>query len=340
MRDMRQRRWYVRGLRAVLYVCAILYLATPLLGYFALEGVFAQARTGGPAVIAPAFVQSPTWRVRKLAFQVARPRFAGDTPPSCPSPCTVYPSSFLLDTSVVAQTLEPAKVGKDAAGHAYQDHNMSKLCGPGAAANALYFWGLTPQQAPSGPYTDPSDSVTTTWDADHNRAYIAYLAWRTQIPGWPQAGMMDQHDPSRGVTLYGMRDGLNWEAARHDAAHWHDYFYTVVWWNQSSADEFHHAVVDDIASAHVPVIAEVNARLLPNWSPKGQPISHFVTIVGYDDVNGTYVYTDSCGASTGCGSLKDGGTTTVAQAQMWAAITAIPVNPSTDFNAGDGGYVF
>src|SRR5262249_23167006 len=164
--------------------------------------------------------------------------------------------------------------------------------------------------------------------------------WRTSIPGWQQLGMMDQHDPSNGVTLYGLRDGLNWEASRHNAASWHDYFYTVVWWNQSSAAEFHRPVVDDIASAHVPVIAEVNARLLPNWSSAGRPISHFVTIVGYDDVHGTYVYTDSCGASTGCGSLKDGGTTTVSQTKMWAAITAIPVNTSTSYDAGDGGYVW
>jgi hypothetical protein len=151
---------------------------------------------------------------------------------------------------------------------------------------------------------------------------------------------MDTHDPSWGMTLYGIRDGLNWEASNHDPRTWHTYFYTLVWWNQSSAAQFHQQVQDDIANAHVPVVAEVAARLLPNWAPHGKPINHFITVVGYDDTKGIYYYTDTCGNSTDCGSLSDGGVHTVSQAQLWAAITAIPVNTSTAFNAGDGGYVW
>jgi hypothetical protein len=338
---MRGPGWRRQMLRMLLTLGATAYLTLPLLGYFALAGAFSrvQVTVAHSAPIAP-INQNAAWLAHKQAFAISRPRFPGDTPPSCGSPCSVYPSAYLLDTSYVRNTLEPAKVGTDAAGKSYTDDNMSKLCGPGAAANALWYWGLASAPGARVTATDSADGVTTTWDATHDRAYIAYLAWLASIPGSAHNGMLDDHNPSAGVTLYGMRDGLNWEAARHDVADFRDYFYTITWWNQSSAAEFHHQVQDDIANAHVPVVAEVSARLLPNWSPKGKTIYHFITIVGYDDVHGIYDYTDTCGASTGCGSLHDGGINSVPQAQLWAAITAIPVNMSAAYDAGDGGYVW
>jgi len=337
-----------RLMRLLLWLCVVVYLTTsPFLLYFTLVQAIAvhAGSTGAPVPVTAPTSQDPSWVAAKLAFRVRRPTPPGSAgsaiaPPACTDPCAHFPAAYVLDTSVVQHTLEPAKVGVDAAGHAYADHNMSKLCGPGAVANTLYFWGKGPSVARPATYVDTANGVATSWTTDHDRAYLLYLAWETVVPGWPHAGLMDTHDPSWGVTLYGMRDGLNWEASNRDTSAWHTYFYTLVWWNQSSAGQFHQHVQDDIANAHVPVVAEVRARLLPNWAPQGKTINHFITVVGYDDAKGIYYYTDTCGHSTDCGSLSDGGVHTVPQAQLWAAISAVPVNTSTAYNAGDGGYVW
>lgn len=293
------------------------------------------ARTSPPTTAYAS--QDPAWLARKRAYLITRP----DARPGCAAlPCASYPATATLDTSVIQNTLEPPAGGPDIRLRAYWDQNMRKLCGPGAATNALYFWGAMNHHVGVGAFTDTANNITTYWNDTNNRAYLLYLAWYATAPGWPHAGMMDTHDPSFGVTLYTMRDALNWEASGEDARTWVAYFYTLTWWNQSSADTFHHQVQDDIVNAGVPVVAEVSARALPNWRPTGNTIYHFITIVGYDDAKGQYLYTDTCGQSTGCGSLADGGVHTVGQAQMWAAITAIPVNTSTAYDAGDGGYVW
>jgi len=335
-----------RLVRLLFWLCVAAYLiTTPFILYFLPAQLIAAAHAGSSAaplpLTAPAS-QDPIWVAAKLAFRVTRPVPPGLilVPPACTDPCARYPAAYLLDTSMVKDTLEPAKVGVDAAGHAYADQNMSKLCGPGSAVNTLFFWGKGPGAAGPATYVDTANGVATYWTADHNRSYLFALAWETAIPGWPHAGLMDTHNPSAGVTLYGMRDGLNWEASNHDLRTWHTYFYTLVWWNQSSAAQFHQHVADDIANAHVPVVAEVRARQLPNWAPQGNQIYHFITVVGYDDTKGIYYYTDTCGKSTSCGSLTDGGVQTVPQAQLWTAISSIPVNTSTAYNAGDGGYVW
>jgi peptidase C39-like protein len=328
-----------RGLlRVLLWLCFWMYLLTSPLFLFWL---ITDAHADSTATSAPSS-QDAAWVAAKLAFTVTRPTPPGSAiaPPACAGPCASYPAAAVLDTRVIRNTLEPPVMGTDAAGQPYVDHNMSKLCGAGAVANTLYFWGKGPTTATPATRVDPSNGVATYWTTDHNRAYLLSLAWETVIPGWPHAGLMDAHDPSWGVTLYGVRDGLNWEASNHNASAWQTYFYTLTWWNQSSAETFHQHVRDDIANAHVPVVAEVNARQLPNWPPQGKPIRHFITVVGYDDTNGIYYYTDSCGKSTGCGALSNGGVLTVPQGRLWEAISAIPVNTSTADGAGDGGYVW
>ncbi|WIG59287.1 MAG: hypothetical protein OJF49_002034 [Ktedonobacterales bacterium] len=338
---MRGPRWLRRRLPWLLCLCAALYLTSPLLLYAALVSRDTHAQHAGGLTLDTSD-QDVAWVVRKNAFQIARPLHPGETvvPSTCAAPCISYPIAYTLDTGVVSLTLEPNPQSVDAAGHAYLNHDMTKLCGPAAAANALYFWGMQINTASPGTFVDPSNGVATYWTNQDNRAAIMYLAWRATIPSASHLGMMDTHYPSNGVTLYGMRDGLNWEASGQNTANWRTYFYTVTWWNQSSAADFHHKVVDDVARAHVPVVAEVSARLLPNWAPKGNTIYHFITIVGYDDTKGVYLYTDTCGHSTHCGSLSDGGVHSVPQQQMWDAITAIPVNTSPDYNAGDGGFVW
>ncbi|HEX6543705.1 MAG TPA: C39 family peptidase [Ktedonobacterales bacterium] len=324
--------------RMLLWLCFWVYLLT---WPFIFVWLITEAYADSTAVPAPRS-QEAAWVAAKLAFRVTRPTPPGSAiaPPACTGLCASYPVASVLDTRVVQDTLEPPVVGTDAAGHPYADHNMSRLCGAGAVANTLYFWGKGPSTAGPATHVDPANGVATYWTTDHNRAYLLSLAWETVIPGWRHAGLMDTHDPSWGVTLYGVRDGLNWEASNHDASAWQTYFYTLVWWNQSSAEEFHQHVRDDVANAHVPVVAEVSARRLPNWSPQGKPIRHFITVVGYDDSNGIYYYTDSCGKSTGCGALSDGGVHAVSQGRLWEAISAIPVNASTAEGAGDGGYVW
>ena len=337
----RSQRLRPRRLRRLLWLCVGVYLLTaPFLLYSVIAAAHADAPTDTP-MPAPSR-QDASWVAAQLAFRVARPTPPGSAlaPPACAGPCAHYPAADVLATGVIQQTLEPPNVGTDAAGHAYADPNMIKLCGPGAVANALALWGNGPSAVSAATFVDPANGIATSWTTDHNRAALLALAWETAIPGWPHAGLMDTHNPSWGVTLYGVRDGLNWEASRHDARAWQTYFYTLVWWTQSSAGQFHQQVRDDIANAHVPVVAEVNARLLPTWPPQGQAIHHLITVVGYDDTQGLYYYTDTCGHSTGCGALSDGGVHTVPQGQLWAAISAIPVNTSTAYSAGDGGYVW
>ncbi len=341
-----RRGWYApvgRVVRLLPSAAVGVVLISALLANLALLRHIVQAAS--PSLPANYFAtdnQDRAWLSQKDAFLVRgspSPQ-GGALPPACGIPCSAYPTTYLLDTQTVVNTLEPPKVGKDVSGTSYTDPNMSKLCGAGAAANALAFWNADILHETQATYVDPSNGVTTTWNGQHNRAYIAYLAWHAGIPGQRHAGMMDTHNPSAGVTLYGMRDALNWEASGHAQASWRSYFYTISQWDQSSAVDFHHKVEDDLATTHVPVVVEVNARLLPNWSPNGSMIKHFITIVGYDDVAGTYQYTDSCGKSTGCGSHSDGGLLTIGQEQLWAAITAVPVNTSHAYDGGDGGFVW
>jgi hypothetical protein len=338
--------WYSRLRRAVPFALSA-FIAVALGGALLVNLALLQriAQAASPTLVpsAPyAHDQDRAWLSQKDAFLIrGTPNPPGGArSPACSVPCSKYPTSYLLDTHIVANTLEPPKVGTDAAGVSYADPNMSKLCGPGAAANTLTFWNDDILRQASESFVDPSNGVTTTWDGQHNRAYVAYLAWHANVPDQLHSGMMDTHEPSAGVTLYAMRDTLNWEASGHSVASWRSYFYTISAWNQSSPADFHHKVEDDLATTHVPVVAEVNARLLPNWSPTGSMIKHFITVVGYDDQAGLYYYTDSCGKSTGCGSLSDGGLHSIQQAHLWQAITSVPVDTSRAYNAGDGGYVW
>ncbi len=149
------------------------------------------------------------------------------------------PGILELNPLVVQNTVEPTKYGPDSNGKYYTDQNMVRLCGPGAAANALYYWngelGTYPKQA----YLDTSISphLSTTWDDTDNRSYIMYIAWDIAPPGWAP-GMMDNTQyPSLGVTEYSMSEGLNWVASGDDPYAYQNYFYTIQWWNGSGVSE-------------------------------------------------------------------------------------------------------
>ena len=221
-----------------------------------------------------------------------------------------------------------------------------RMCGPGAADVALWYWPAPFNALPSNTVTD--HGVTTTWKSERWRAYMTQLAWQIQWPGWLHPGMQDQTIyPSAGTTLYGMQGGLNWEASGENPNTWLNYFYVIVWNNAqeqpSDQANFHSRVVSDIASSSVPVVAEVNANMLPNWQRTGMN-RHYITILGYDDTAGTYTYTDTCGKSTNCGDQthgSDGGLHTADQTTLWKAIQNIPPTPfPNDPAQGDGGYIW
>lgn len=234
--------------------------------------------------------------------------------------------------------------------------DMVCLCGPGATDVTLEYWPF-----PNNNMTDVTAAdwapnavglleVTTVWDAVdpydkvfRMRGYMAYLAWQTQVPNQP-VGMEDQTAyPTFGSTLYKIQRTLNWEASGY-ASNWASYFYVNVWWNQSSSSTFNSDVVADVSGSNVPVVAEVDASYLPNWSGAGRGIHHFISVIGYDNNAHTYTYLDTCGKSTGCNTGTSGGTDgqahTVSQSTMWQAITAVPVNTKDDAADGDGGWVW
>lgn len=232
------------------------------------------------------------------------------------------------------------------------DADFFRLCGPGATDVALEYWPAPPNSMNSvttDTAPNPAGYTTTTWhgtDTDsvfRMRGYMMYLAWEEHPPTW-ETGMEDQTNyPSAGSTLWKVQRALNWEASGENGSTWVGYFYVNEWWNSSTQSDFHYDVVTDISSSYVPVVAEVNAGKLPNWNLSTQQINHFITIIGYNDTNGTYTYLDTCGLSTGCNTGTggtDGGTHTVSQSTMWTAITSVPVNTTDDATHGDGGWVW
>lgn len=280
------------------------------------------------------------WLAAKRELRITAPGHAGDSVPLLAVAPTTFPDAAMLPYTVIEQTVEPGGVATDVAGNGYTDANLWELCGPAAANNTLYFWNGKTHAWGKHVYTDPSDGVTTTWDDSHNRSYTLHLAWEIRIPGAPHAGMMDQHPLSYGVTLYGMRDALNWEASAENASDWQHYFYTNEWWDENTPETLHTQIESDIVLSGKPIVAEVDARYLPNWPPLSDQKNHYVTIIGYNNATGKYAYTDTCGHTTGCGSNRDGGVNYIPYSQLWQAITAIPVNRSTDPHAGDGGWVW
>lgn len=280
------------------------------------------------------------WLAAKRQLRITAPGRAGDGVVLLAVAPTAFPDAAMLPFTLIEQTVEPGGAGSDITGASYTDRNLWELCGPAAANNTLFFWNGKTNVWGKHTYTDPSDGVTTTWDNTHNRAYTLHLAWEIRWPGAPYAGMMDRHNPSYGVTLYGMRDALNWEASAENVSDWQHYFYTNEWWDENTPETLHTQIEADIVLSSKPVVAEVDARYLPNWPTLSDQKNHYITIIGYDNATGKYAYTDTCGHTTGCGSNKDGGVNYIPYSQLWQAITSIPVNRSTDPHAGDGGWVW
>jgi hypothetical protein len=304
--------------------------------------------------------QNPAWIAMKEKGQIRRAGYHVFS--------NSFPSADKLAIGIVETTLEPSAniaspylYNRDDADTSYTDHNMVDLCGPGAIANALFEWNASLANN-AGLWTDlsvqntkpPGVTVTTYWGGQSlhdnpplqgskqfaHRGEILYLAWLSN-PGnqwaWNNTGVMDDwHYPSNGTRLDDTTSVLNWEASGY-STYWADFFYITQWGTGTYFTQSYllSDVETDIYESGAPVVAEVDASDLPEWSTTGL-IRHDITIIGYDNNKGWYYYTDTCGNSTGCGANSQQTVYHVPQHQMWTAIMDVPYDQST----GDGGWVW
>ncbi len=258
-------------------------------------------------------------------------------PQVLPHRISAPPPALMLPTRDSARFVEPPGFGTDDAGKTYTDANYWNFCSAGAATVAASYFISDPANVtgafrePYGPY-----SVTTRWDAadvDSNqgfnakaRAYMLFMATQVQPPSFSNPGIDDFSTyPTMGGSPQGIRDAINWEISGHlrSGGKWATYFYFTRE-NSGPAfspDQMNADIVADIAGAGAPVIVAVDADYLPNWPDLAKPLHHAITVVGYDNVNGTYTYVDTCGRQ--CGSLTNGGTHDIPQAKLFKAVQMV-----------------
>jgi hypothetical protein len=262
-------------------------------------------------------VHDARWLALKQAYRVTGPGKYSST--STLQSALTYK---ILSTSVVSNTIETLGSGTDDYPESYTDGYLWNFCAAGAADNALYYWNGKTNTYPAGWYTEPSYAnyhSNTYWkSSDHNRSYEMYLADQVWVPGWGTPGMVTFGNyPSAGTNLGDITSTLNWEASGH-SSNWQNYFYVTQpnWTYNSSTGQWvaiskatlNNEIVSDINLGYA-VVVEVNTTNLPNWNKNG--IIHAITIVGYDNANGDYWYTDTCG--TACGSMYNGGVNLINQ---------------------------
>lgn len=246
----------------------------------------------------------------------------------------------------------------DDAGHHYSDNLYFSWCGVGASDAALWFWPYPPNDNAASKVYDPMMSGQySSWNAKdidstyRLRGYMIQLADQTKAPTWVRAGMLNQSwyqsNEKGGVTLQVVRDALNWEASNHGAAgNWSNYFYITDWnssfygakdYPNNLYDTLHQDIVDDLYFSHVPVLVELPADTLPNWT-NGNPVNHMVAIVGYNDTTNQYVYIDTCKAYTNCnsGEIDQPDDHKVDELHLSQGVASIGTNQTT----GDGGWVW
>ena len=232
------------------------------------------------------------------------------------------PSSAKLDTTFSATISEPdpwnadGSDATDATGTRYAaDARMEYLCGAGSTAVALSYWKDV--QHFSNNYRLRTGATNTTWDNNHGRSYLAYLANDVQ----PQdgngnvlfSGVVDFTGSVPDASNERVLDTLNWEASGHQPGAL-NYPYGMT--DAASLDRYS-LLADiqyDVWQRQKPVVVAVNDAYLPGWhkSDPSQGTAHLVTIVGYDSDN--YTYIETCG-SIGC--QTDGtGVRTVSRDQL------------------------
>jgi hypothetical protein len=240
----------------------------------------------------------------------------------------------MLDTTVVAQIVEPEGSGKDDGGASFTDKNYWNFCMPGAATVALYhFLPKNVTAWPAASFKEPKNQPSTIpaagtyWESDekvngyhtYGRSYLMYLAEEVKPPSYGTAGMANFSTyPSTGANMTDLRDALNWEASGH-AKDYATFFYSIVSASGLTQATLHADVTKTIDGGHAVVVA-ADTGLLPNWS---RSLSHAITVVGYDDKASTYKYTDTCGVRcNGSSKSKNGGVWTISQVGLYNAIKA------------------
>lgn len=296
-------------------------------------------------------VQDPSWIAAKNSGRVHR-NAQGIPTVLTVQPLLTYPSHFTLATTP-SQVAEPYGSGYyDDHHHSYRDDNYWRFCGPGSATVTAYYWSnVNVLGWPAGNFTEPNGThqTKTYWAASDTggsidtsegfatigRSYLMYMAEQVNPPNFLVPGIVtfNAYPTTAGASMPDTRDGLNWEISGHNQSLWQNYYYV---WQPNSGSRFTAAnLLTDVEYCvyydGTSVLVAVDTAYLPNW---GISLAHAITIIGYDNVAGTYTYIDTCASRcrTGGGS-QNTGTYTATQTAMWHALS------STGLKSGQFGYL-
>jgi hypothetical protein len=317
--------------RAAAAAALIVGLATP-----SATGADAGGATGGAAPPGTPSksraVQDAAWLAAKTENRV-RISAGGPVKIAEQAPAALLPVAKRLVTSVTQLVVEPPGSGVDDRGTSFVDLNYWNFCAPGGATVAAYYFGssrVTGQAAgyfvePYGPRrvrTYWASADTASGYATRGRAYLMYIAEQVFPPGWATPGLAEfSYYPTTGATLPDTRDAINWEISGHSPG-WASYYYAVqpTYGARFSEAQLHTDIAWAVGYDNVPIVAAVNTGYLPNWS---RALGHTITIVGYDDVAGTYTYLDTCGKlCNGSAGNRNGGLFTIGRRALYLAIAA------------------
>jgi len=257
-------------------------------------------------------------------------------PPRDRAHAEVMPDAKTLASGIAAKILEPEGSGVDDSWprKAYSDRNYWGFCAAGAAAVSLFYIGLSLGMAgtfhePYGPHVSYTHWERNDVDANgyqtYARAMIVYLAEATQPPSFNRPGIDDFDTyPTSGGSPQAIRDAINWEASDEGLAPgWQTFFYAT---QANTGSRFSQAqlnadIVADVAKSNVPAIMAVDADFLPNWPDLPKALHHAISVVGYDNIAGTYTYLDTCGKD--CGSDSNGGLHVIPQWKLFKAVQMV-----------------
>ncbi len=327
----RNARAFPRIVRAAAAAALIVALATPATAAADPGGATGGAAPPG-AVGKSRVVQNAAWTTAKTAHRVHLAGPAAVTV-ELATPMLALPLAKRLVTTDTQLIVEPPGSGVDDRGMSFVDLNYWNFCAPGGATVAAAYFGSTrvTGRAPSY-FVEPYGprQVRTYWaSADSvsgyptkGRAFLMYMAEQVFPPGWATPGLVDfSYYPTTGATLQDTRDALNWEISGH-SPYWASYYYAVqpAYGARFTEAQLHADVAWAVGYDNAPIVAAVNTAYLPNWS---RALGHTITIVGYDDAAGTYVYLDTCGKlCNGSSSNRNGGLFTIARRSLYLAVAS------------------
>lgn len=274
-------------------------------------------------------VQDAAWVQLKLAYKIHRPGYSQSQQPYCAGSCGI-PSIYTLSTSVTSNIEEPFQSGTDDRGSGYTDTYMWYLCGPGASTVALAYWNTVNENKGNGYWGDPHAKLW--WNTSpHYRPYMMYIAAYSQphtqstwLPkgeevygAYSSGGGADADTPNANVVNY-----VNWEASGENISNWQNWFYILVTPSSSlTLSVLISDVQNDVYVGQVPPIVSVNDTNLPDWkNSKYKGGSHDIAIVGYNQVNGTFTYVETCGFSAAGCETSGNGVYTIPESTMLTAI--------------------